>query len=131
MESGQPQPSTGKEASPTAEMPRGAVVQPFYAWRDMKFYAVAEHELDSLSMMNTLNSILFGVGVSLISLAVGIIVNFAFTEKVTPEGNVLAKFGAPTLIVFGLVALAVCRGTRQRRQKIWDKILAESKSGPA
>ena len=114
--------------TPAAAAATGALVQSFYAVRDMRIYPVAEHELESLTTMNMLNTALLAVGIGLISLAIGIAANYAFAEKITPEGDVLTKFGAPILAVLGIVAFLFCGFTLKKRNAIWDTIRSESKS---
>jgi ABC-type glycerol-3-phosphate transport system permease component len=106
----------------------GATVQSYYAQRNMNIYPVAEHELESLSLMSTLNQALVAIGIGLISLAVGVFVTYAFSETVTPEGNVLTKLVAPLLVLFGVVALGLCKWTLNKRRMIWGRIVAESKN---
>jgi hypothetical protein len=92
----------------------------------MNIYPVAEHELESIYIMNMLTTVLLTVGVGLISIGIGIIANFAFADKVTPEGNVLAKFGVPVLILLGIVCISFCKWTHGKRNAIWTKIKSES-----
>jgi hypothetical protein len=89
--------------APISAETSGATVQSYYARRNMNIYPVAEHELESIYTMNMLTTILLTVGVGLISLGIGIVANFSFEEKVTPEGSVLTKFGVPILILLGIV----------------------------
>jgi hypothetical protein len=105
---------------------RGATVQSYYAVREMKIYPVAEHELDALTTMNTLTTVLFTVGTGLISLAVGIWVTALFTEKVTPAGDVLSKFGAWVLVALGILCLLLTCWTGAKRRATWAKIIRES-----
>lgn len=95
----------------------------------MKIYPVAEHELDALTTMNTLTTVLFTVGSALISLAVGIWVTAMFTEKVTPAGDVLSKFGAWILVALGIVCLLLTCWTGSKRRATWAKIIRESGDG--
>jgi hypothetical protein len=88
----------------------------------MNIYPVAEHELESIYTMNMLTTVLLTVGVGLISIGIGILVNLAFVDKVTPEGNVLAKFGVPILMFLGLVCMGFCKWTQGKRNAIWAKI---------
>ncbi len=115
----------------STDAPRGATVQSYYARRNMSFYPVAEHELESLSLMNTLNSALLTVSVGLITLAIGIWVSAAFSDKLTPAGAVMQDFAAPILMVLGFVVLYFCRWTRSKRDAVWKKIVSASESGPA
>ncbi len=111
------------------EVAQGAMVQSYYASREMKIYPVAEHEVDALTMMNSINTILFGVGIALVSLALGIWVAQAFTDKVGPEGHVLSSFGAPLLIVLGLLCFGGCLWTWRRRGTVWGRIVKAAREG--
>lgn len=105
---------------------RGATVESYYASRNVKIYPIAEHELDALTTMNTLNTVLMTVGVGLVSLAGGIWITDIFTEKVTPEGVVLSKFGAWVLVVLGIICFAGCGWTWRRRKTMWGRVVRES-----
>jgi hypothetical protein len=108
------------------ETVRGATVESYYACRNMKIYPIAEHELDALTTMNTLNTVLLTVGVGLISLAGGIWITDLFTERVTPEGVVLSKFGTWVLVVLGLLCFAGCGWAWRRRKTMWGIIVKDS-----
>lgn len=92
----------------------------------MKIFPVAEHELEALTTMNTLHTVLLTLASGFISLAIGIWITNAFTEKVTPEGSVLSSVGAWILILLGALCVAGCFWTRRKRKSIWDKIVEES-----
>jgi len=104
----------------------GATVQSYYAIRQMKIYPVAEHEVDALTTMNTLTTVLFTVGVGLISLAVGIWVTDMFSTQVTPAGEVLSKFGAWILVALGILCFLLTCWTTSKRRNTWTKITKES-----
>jgi hypothetical protein len=114
----------GRDVS--VETHRGATVESYYACRNVKIYPIAEHELDALTTMNTLNTVLLTVGVGLVSLAAGIWITDLFTEKVTPEGVVLAKFGAWVLVVLGLICFLGCWWAGRRRKTMWGRVVKES-----
>jgi FtsH-binding integral membrane protein len=110
----------------SVETPRGATVESYYACRNVKIYPIAEHDLDALTTMNTLNTVLLTVGVGLISLAGGIWITDLFTETVTPEGAVLSKFGAWVLVILGVICFAGCWWTWRRRKMMWGRVVKES-----
>jgi hypothetical protein len=113
--------------STSVNIPGGATVQSYYARRNMKIFPVADHELDAIMTMNNLHAILLTLASGFISLALGIWVTGMFAKDVTPEGEVLSKFGAWVLIGLGALCIGLCFWTRIKRKSIWDKIIEESK----
>jgi hypothetical protein len=112
----------------SANIPRGAIVTPAYVEREVKAYAVFETEMHTLSFLNTLATTFFSIGSSLASIAIGIWANGKFTEKLSPQADILANFAAPGLCVLaaifvGLGIWAICR-----KQTVLDAIRSESKS---
>ena len=72
---------------------RGACVQPVYVEREMKFYALPETELNTISLMNTLALVFFSVGSFLLSPAIGIMIETSYQENLTPITTVLLVMG--------------------------------------
>jgi hypothetical protein len=112
----------------SAQIPRGAILTTAYAEREVKVLAVLENEVQTISTFNTLTTAFFSAGTSLISIAVGIWANGAFSEKLTPEGTVLSHFGAPILCVLGLLMYYLASWAYRTRKSALDSIRAESKS---
>jgi hypothetical protein len=105
---------------------KGAAVQNYYFTRSMNFFPVTDSEMDSFGSLNMEANICLAVGIGLISLAGGIAITHAFTEKTSAAENILCYFGAPLLIVLGMVALWACRKFTQRRDRLWAKVVASS-----
>lgn len=69
------------DTSVTSATSSGATVESYYARRNMNIYPVAEHELDSIQTMNMLTTVLFSVGTGLVSIGIGVLATYAFTDK--------------------------------------------------
>ena len=98
------------------------------AEREVKVLAVLENEVHSISTFNTLTTAFVSGGTSLISIAVGIWANGAFSEKLTPAGTVLSHFGAPLLCVLGLLMYFLAIWAYRARKSALDAIRSESKT---
>lgn len=85
------------------ESSRGATITTVYTGRQVKVLVVLETEIDSLAMFNTLTTLSISVGISLISLAVGIWATGGFSKELTPEGYVLSHFVGPSLCALGVL----------------------------
>jgi hypothetical protein len=72
------------------ELPQGATISTAYVGRQMRAFAIAEHEVRTISMMNTLATIFFSVGTTCLGFAIGIWTNAMFYETLTPEGRILS-----------------------------------------
>jgi hypothetical protein len=92
----------------------------------MNYYPLAKSEIDSIGSLNMQTTIFLTVGASLISLGAGIVINYIFVEKATPESNILTKFGVPILALLGIVFLGLCWATRKKRNGIWETIIDQS-----
>jgi len=93
------------EASASSSV--GAIITMAYVGREVKTFGVLEPELQTLAFFNTLSTILFSLTSSFVSIAIGIWVTAAFTEKPTPAGELLVRVGAPVLCALALVALVL------------------------
>jgi hypothetical protein len=121
-------PAQDEEVSISAEIPRGATIETAYVERQVRAYAVLENEAESLSAMGGQATTFIAVATFSYSIAIGIWVTAAFAEKVTPEGTVLAHFGAPILLGLGVVFTVLTVMVRRSSGSTWDRIRKESKS---
>jgi hypothetical protein len=113
----------------STDIERGATILTAYAKREMKAYPIFETELDSIAFLNTLSLVFFSAGSALLSFAIGIWTNAAFSERLTPEAAVLSKAGAPALIVAAIVCYVLGERARRSRETEWGKIKGKSLSG--
>lgn len=84
----------------------------------MNIYPVAEHELEAIGTMNVFTTVVLTIGVALISLGAGILINYAFIDKPTPEGNALAKLVAPIFGALGIIFLIMSAWTHWKRKSM-------------
>jgi hypothetical protein len=101
-----------------------AMVTVEHTARKMKFYNVAENELDTLSMLNTLRSGFASAG----ALCFGVALPDAFSAlfpstsvAVTPDMRKIVSFAVAAALFF-----AVSLWPRNRAAKIWRKIGSET-----
>jgi hypothetical protein len=95
----------------------------------MKAFAIAEHEVRTISMMNTLATIFFSVGTTCLGFAIGIWTNAMFYETLTPEGRILSHMAAPILCAFALIFAGLGIWSLRSRSATWDAIRRESLPG--
>jgi hypothetical protein len=126
-----PSPDKPSKAAISIESPRGATIRTAYVEREVKAYAIFEHEVRSISMWNTLAGVFTSVGAAALSYATGIWTNASFAEKLTAEGTVMSHFVAPTLCVIAIVCWFVAGWAIVSRAKTWNAIRAESKQPKA
>jgi len=107
---------------------QGAVIQSVYVTRKSKVYALYDTEVETLSALSDDETTAYSVSSFLCAAAIGILTNFAFAEKLTPEGNLLSKVGAPLLLVGSVFYLWRARGFASRRKASWTRIKEESES---
>ena len=112
----------------SADVPRGAIVTTAYAERQVRALAVLETEVESLAVFNSLTTAFVSAGTALVSIAIGIWANGAFSEKLTPEGTVLSHFGAPIMCVIGGLMYCLAIWSYSKRTSTLDAIRAGSKS---
>lgn len=105
---------------------RGATILTAYTEREVKAFPIFENELESLSFLNTMTLVFFSVGSAFVSFAIGIWTNAAFADKLTPEGIVAAKYGAPLLCVLSLAAYVLGIIAMFSRSSQWAKIKAHA-----
>jgi RsiW-degrading membrane proteinase PrsW (M82 family) len=104
----------------------GATISTAYVGCQMRAFAIVEHEVRTISMMNTLGTIFFSVGTTCLGFAVGIWTNAMFYDTLTPEGRILSHVIAPFLC--GLAFVLGCLGVWafRSRSTTWDAIRRES-----
>ena len=81
----------------------GSIVHPQYVERDMTFYAVPEHELRSISMMNTLAIFFFSGASSFLAFFAGIRVEVSLQDPVTPQAAAISATAEPICIIGAIV----------------------------
>jgi hypothetical protein len=116
-----------KEPATSTEIARGATLTTAYASREVKVLAVLDTEVQQISMFNTLATAFVSAGTASVSIAIGIWVNGAFAERLTPEGTVLSRFGAPALFIVGLFFYLLASWIYRTRKSTLDMIRTESK----
>jgi hypothetical protein len=89
----------------SVQSPSGATVTTVYLEREVKAYAIQEHEFETLSMMNSLSSAFFAIGAFLLSAAISVWVNALFYETMPPTAEVAYKYVAPGVFVLGFIFL--------------------------
>jgi hypothetical protein len=112
----------------SATSPQGPVLTTVYVGREVRVLAVLEPEVHSISMFNTLTTAFLSAGSSSVTMAIGIWVSGAFSEKLTPTGEVLSHFGAPILCALGLLMYYLAHWAHRARASSLDSIRTESKS---
>jgi hypothetical protein len=111
----------------SVESPRGATIRTAYVEREVKAYAVFEHEVRTISLWNTLAGVFSAIGAAFLSFAIGIWTNASFAEKLTAEGIVMSHFVAPALCVFAAVSWIIAGWAIYSRARTWTAIRSESK----
>ena len=96
----------------------GAMVENLYVKRTVRVLAVHQHEVHSISFMNTLATVAFSVASAFIGFGAGILTNAAFADTMTPLATAAMELGAPLCfasaiiaIVLGCIALAKRKST--------------------
>jgi|SRR5215831_2547950 len=119
----------GAPANPnlSTQAPVGAYLTTVHVGREVKVFAIVDSEVRTIAMFNTLSTVFFSLCFSSLSAALGVYANSMFSEKLTPEGVVLLKFGVPTLIIFAIVFFGIAIWARMSRGTTWDVIRKESK----
>lgn len=108
---------------------RGATITNSYVERQAKAYAVFESEIETISLMNTLATTRFSFGAAFLSFAIGIWTNAAFvTDKIPPEGAILAKVVAPIFCVLAAAGFILGAWALWSRHQIWKTIVSQSSS---
>ncbi len=95
-----------KPAPDDQEVTVGSIVVNSYVQRKVTVFAIHEHEVASISLLNTLSSFCFSAMAACFSFAVATWVNVAFQSTMTPEANIIAYFISPFAAVLG-VGLAI------------------------
>ena len=105
------------------ESARTSTVRVQHTVRTMKFYNVAEHEMESLSLLNSLQVGFASAG----ALFAGIALPDAYSYAFPPTGS--PREDAGRFIAFGVIALAcflACKWNRKRAVTMWNKIGSET-----
>jgi hypothetical protein len=122
---------SGQQVGLTANPARGAFISTAYVSREVKAYAVFENEFDTISRLNALSTVWFSLCSAFASLAIGIWVNAAFVDKLTPQGDILCHVVAPGLCSASVVTLMLGGWSVLSRRSTWSKIRRESVSPSA
>jgi polyferredoxin len=109
--------------------PPGATVTTVYLEREVKAYAVQEHELETLSMMNTLASVFFATSAFLLSAAISVWINALFYEAMPPKAEVANKYAAPIVFFLGGIFLSLGVWANRKRASTWNVIKGQTKNG--
>lgn len=109
---------------------RFASIETYGVRRRVKVIGVLESELDTLSALNAQAAVWLSVCTALASLAAGIWITAAFTDKPTPEGNVLAKTGAPIVLLLSVVFGGMSALAWWKRRSTRNRTLSESLPTP-
>src|SRR5271155_2384791 len=111
-----------QSSSILTQLPQGATISTSYVGRQMRAFAIAEHEVRTISTMNTLATIFFSVGTTFLGFAVGIWTNAMFYDSLTPEGRLLSHVASPILCVVALIFVALGIWALRSRSVTWDTI---------
>ena len=106
----------------------GSIVVNNYVKRNVRVLAVHEHEVDQIAFFNSLSTVCFSIASALFFFAVGIWVNAAFQEEITPAGDILATVVARGGILLSIVALIVGVVTMRKRQSLLEVIKVQSET---
>ena len=119
---------TNNPSSPiSTQSPPGATVTTVYLEREVKAYAVQEHELETLSMMNSLASAFFAISAFLLSAAISVWVNALFYETMPPRAEVANKYVAPGVLILGLIFVLLGVWANYKRASTWKTIKGQTK----
>jgi hypothetical protein len=120
-------PKPKAESSFQFESGRSASVTVELTVRTMKFYNVAEHELDSLSLLNTLQIGFASAGTFLLGLAAPDVLTMLFPVTGAPPADLKKA------LIFGVLAVAFYVFTwlaRDKQKRMWGKIGSETATQP-
>jgi hypothetical protein len=93
-------------------------------------YALHEHEIQTISMMNTQATVFFSAGSGFVSFGLGIIVNALFQTNLTPSGEVLFKIGAPLVVLCSMLFFGLGFWAIHKRNNTFAQIKRESVVAP-
>lgn len=105
----------------------GSVIQPEYAQRNMKCYAVTESELKQIGLANLAVTICFGIGSGLLGLGIDIFKDTTLADSVPPNANVVVNTVQPILFIFGIVFWLAAAALWFWRRDMLSLIRKESK----
>jgi hypothetical protein len=112
----------------TAPAVAGASVQPQYAKRVMKVYAINENEVTTITSLNTQATFFFSLASFLTSAAISIFTNAVFYTELTPAGVLAKEYVAPMLCVVSVALIIIGVTNLWRRRKLWNEIRRESQA---
>jgi len=121
--------ATNPSSPISAQSPPGATVTTVYLVREVKAYAVQEHELETLSMMNSLASSFFAISAFLLSAAISVWINALFYETMPPRAQVAYEYVAPGVLVLGIIFLSLGVWANRKRASTWKTIKGQTKDG--
>lgn len=101
-------------------------MHPEYMGRTMKCYPVHETEMDGLAEANGDATAHFAFASACLAFAIGIWTNAAFSEKLTPAGELATTLAAPFLLVMAVFFGVLGLRASSRRDKLWMKIKREA-----
>lgn len=93
----------------------------------MRFYALTEDELHTISLMNTLAIVFVSAGSFLFSLGLGLKIDAVFQSEMTAEARILNEFVAPMLFLISLVGFGLGIWALIKRRSLLNKIRDTSK----
>jgi hypothetical protein len=105
---------------------RGATVKTTYVERQVKAFAVFDHEVEVLSSLNTQSTVFFAVGSAAVSYAIGIWTNAGFAQQLTPAGELASTLIAPGLLVVAIVFYGLALSAWWKRRKRLHEIMQHS-----
>ena len=111
---------------PTGSL-QGATIQSTYLTRDIPVYGIQEHEVESLSTLNTQAASYFSAASALVAFGLSIAVNAAFYDTLTPMAIVALKVIMPICLLVALAFFLMGRYARKRGNDVWSRIKAQSR----
>ena len=93
----------------------------------MKAYAIFESEVSTITMWNSLTAIFASLGLASLTFAIGIWTAYAFADKLTPQGDIMAHVVAWCFFVAWIVFWAIAIYAFFSRRAVWSAIRSQSK----
>jgi hypothetical protein len=107
---------------------QGASVQPQYAKRIMKVYAINENEVTTISSLNSQATLFFSLASFIASAAISIYTNAIFYTELTAAGQVAKYFVVPILCVLTVAFVGLGVMMLFQRRRLWKEIRRESEN---
>jgi len=102
-------------------------IEPVYARREMKAYAVTENEIAIIFSLNFEKTVFFAIGTFFASIVLTIILNTAFsTGQLSPQGQVISTWGLYVSAIIMAVFYVLGIITLCRAKSAWQTIKNES-----